>query len=72
MIKHAYILPSCDKLIYYIEIEVSGKCKTLKTLAILKMLCYEHLVNAQIKSVHATWIQSYSVCSQARRIPRKL
>lgn len=34
MIKHAYILPSCDKLIYYIEIGFFGKCKMLKILAI--------------------------------------
>lgn len=44
----------------------------LKILAILKMFCSERLVNAQIKSVHATLVQSSSVCTQARRIPPKL
>lgn len=44
----------------------------LKTLAILKMFCSKCLVNDQIKSVHATLIQSSSVCTQARRIPPKL
>lgn len=72
MIKHAYTLPPCATLIYYIQIGFSCIYKMLRILAVLKICCSKHLVNAQIKSVHATRIQSSSVCTQARRIPPKL
>jgi len=72
MTKHDYILPLYANLMYYIQIGLSCIYKMLKILAIFKMFCSEHLVNAYTKSVHAMLIQSSSVCTQARRIPPKL